>query len=55
MIETRLKKTGLKLHTPGKLSSLKWVNVHIRKDNAARPEKARPRKKNCVVRAHLKR
>jgi hypothetical protein len=34
------------LHTPGKLSSLKSVNVHRRKDNAARPEKARPRGKN---------
>jgi hypothetical protein len=33
------------LHTPGKLSSLKCVNVQIRKDNAARLERARPRGK----------
>jgi hypothetical protein len=33
------------LHTPGpwESSSLKWGNVHLRKDNAARLERVRPR------------
>jgi hypothetical protein len=46
-----LQKTGLDLvnfrplHTPWELSSLKCGNVHVRKDNAARLERVRPRGK----------